>query len=127
MLHTVVYEGRPVLYRGSITEMIVPYGDPKESAYRKNVFDFGEYGVGMLANSLALGCDCLGAIRYFDGHLADNQGRVVTIKNAVCVHEEDIGMLWKHTDWRTGGSEVRRSRRLAVSMIDNVGNYHYGF
>ena len=127
VLHTVGYDGRPILYRGSIAEMIVPYGDPKESAYRKNVFDMGEYGVGMLANSLALGCDCLGTIRYFDGHLADNQGRVVTIKNAVCVHEEDFGMLWKHTDWRTGQSEVRRSRRLAVSMIANVGNYDYGF
>jgi primary-amine oxidase len=127
VLHTVAYDGRPILYRGSIAEMIVPYGDPKESAYRKNVFDLGEYGVGMLANSLALGCDCLGTIRYFDGHLSDNLGRVVTIKNAVCVHEEDAGLLWKHTDWRTGQSEVRRSRRLAVSMIANVGNYDYGF
>jgi len=127
VLNTVSYDGRQVLYRGSIAEMIVPYADPKESAYRKNVFDLGEYGVGMLANTLALGCDCLGTIRYFDGHLADNQGRVVTIKNAICVHEEDFGMLWKHTDWRTGQSEVRRSRRLAVSMIANVGNYDYGF
>jgi primary-amine oxidase len=127
VLNTVSYDGRPVLYRGSIAEMIVPYGDPKESAYRKNVFDLGEYGVGMLANTLALGCDCLGTIRYFDGHLADNQGRPVTIRNAICVHEEDYGLLWKHTDWRTGQSEVRRSRRLAVSMIANVGNYDYGF
>ena len=127
VLHAVGYDGRPVLYRGSIAEMIVPYGDPKASAYRKNVFDLGEYGVGMLANSLELGCDCLGTIRYFDGHLADNQGRPVTIKNAVCLHEEDAGLLWKHTDWRTGQQEVRRSRRLAVSMIANVGNYDYGF
>ncbi|WP_435009560.1 primary-amine oxidase [Tundrisphaera lichenicola] len=127
VLHTVGYDGRPILYRGSIAEMIVPYGDPKESAYRKNVFDLGEYGVGMLANSLSLGCDCLGTIRYFDGHLADNQGRPVTIKNAICLHEEDFGLLWKHTDWRTGQSEARRSRRLAVSMIANVGNYDYGF
>ena len=74
VLHTVGYDGRPVLYRGSIAEMIVPYADPKASSYRKNVFDLGEYGVGMLANSLALGCDCLGTIRYFDAHLADNQG-----------------------------------------------------
>ena len=111
VLHTVGYDGRPILYRGSIAEMIVPYGDPKESSYRKNVFDLGEYGVGMLANSLALGCDCLGTIRYFDGHLADNHGRVVTIKDAICLHEEDFGLLWKHTDWRTGQSEVRRSRQ----------------
>jgi primary-amine oxidase len=127
VLNTVAYDGRPIMYRGSIAEMVVFYADPKESAYRKNVFDLGEYGVGMLANTLALGCDCLGTIRYFDGHLADNHGRVVTIKNAICLHEEDSGMLWKHTDWRTGQSEARRSRRLAVSMIANVGNYDYGF
>ena len=64
---------------------------------------------------------------YFDGHMADSRGRVVTIKNAICLHEEDFGMLWKHTDWRTNQSEVRRSRRLAVSMVATVGNYDYGF
>ena len=127
VLHTVGYDGRPVLYRASIAEMMVPYADPKASSYHKNVFDLGEYGVGMLANSLALGCDCLGTIRYFDGHMADSRGRLVTIKNAICLHEEDFGMLWKHTDWRTGQSEVRRSRRLAVSMVATVGNYDYGF
>jgi primary-amine oxidase len=36
-------------------------------------------------------------------------------------------MLWKHTDWRTSQSEVRRARRLAVSMVATVGNYDYGF
>jgi primary-amine oxidase len=127
VLHTVRYEGRPVLYRASIAEMIVPYADPKESAYRKNAFDMGEYGVGMLANSLALGCDCVGTIRYFDGHFADSRGRVVTIQNAICLHEEDYGMLWKHTDWRTNQSEVRRARRLAISMVATVGNYEYGY
>ena len=81
----------------------------------------------MMANSLALGCDCLGTIQYFDGHFCDSRGRVVTIKNAICLHEEDFGMLWKHTDWRTNDSEVRRSRRLAVSMVATVGNYDYGF
>jgi primary-amine oxidase len=127
ILHTVGYDGRPVLYRASIAEMMVPYADPKASSYHKNVFDLGEYGVGMLANSLQIGCDCLGTIRYFDAHMADNRGRPVTIKNAICLHEEDFGMLWKHSDWRSGQSEVRRSRRLAVSMVATVGNYDYGF
>ncbi|MDR3617908.1 MAG: primary-amine oxidase [Paludisphaera borealis] len=127
ILHQVRYDGRPVLYRASIAEMIVPYADPKASSYHKNVFDLGEYGLGMLANSLALGCDCLGTIRYLDAHMADSHGRLVTIKNAVCIHEEDAGLLWKHTDWRTGESDVRRSRRLAVSMVATVGNYDYGF
>jgi primary-amine oxidase len=131
VLHTISYNDdgveRPVLYRASICEMVVPYGDPGEQYYRKNAFDIGEYGLGMLANSLALGCDCLGVIHYFDFPLVDSHGNVTPLKNAVCLHEEDYGVLWKHTDWRTGQSEVRRSRRLSVSFIATVGNYEYGF
>jgi primary-amine oxidase len=131
VLHTVSYndEGveRAILYRASICEMVVPYGDPGEQYYRKNAFDIGEYGLGMLANSLALGCDCLGVIHYFDFPQVDSHGKVTALKNAVCLHEEDFGILWKHTDWRTGQSEVRRSRRLSVSFIATVGNYEYGF
>ena len=131
VLHTISYNDdgveRPILYRASICEMVVPYGDPREQYYRKNAFDIGEYGLGMLANSLALGCDCLGLIHYFDFPLVDSRGNVTPLKNAVCLHEEDFGILWKHTDWRTGQSEVRRSRRLSVSFIATVGNYEYGF
>jgi primary-amine oxidase len=131
VLHTIGYadEGveRPILYRASICEMVVPYGDPREQYYRKNAFDIGEYGLGMLANSLALGCDCLGVIHYFDFPLVDSHGNVSMLKNVVCLHEEDYGILWKHTDWRSGQSEVRRSRRLSVSFIATVGNYEYGF
>src|SRR6185369_1226511 len=118
-LHAVSYHDdgrdRPVLYRASVCEMVVPYGDPAEKYFRKNAFDIGEYGIGMFANSLVAGCDCLGVTRYFDAHYPDSRGRVVTIKNAVCLHEEDAGLLWKHTDWRTNQSESRRSRRLVVS------------
>lgn len=131
VLHDVSYNDagrqRPIIYRAAICEMVVPYGDPAEKNFRKNAFDIGEYGIGLFANSLELGCDCLGHIRYFDARLNDSRGQPVTIKNAVCLHEEDAGLLWKHTDWRTGQSETRRSRRLAVSFIATVGNYEYGF
>jgi primary-amine oxidase len=131
VLHTISYNDdgieRPVLTRASICEMVVPYGDPGEPYYRKNAFDIGEYGLGMLANSLALGCDCLGVIHYFDFPLVDSHGNIAPLKNAVCLHEEDFGILWKHTDWRTGQSEVRRSRRLSISFIATVGNYEYGY
>lgn len=46
ILHDVKFAGRPVLYRASIAEMVVPYGTPQGGHYRKNVFDIGEYGVG---------------------------------------------------------------------------------
>ncbi len=119
---------RPILYRASLTEMVVPYGDPRPTQARKNAFDVGEYGMGMCANSLRLGCDCLGHIEYLDAHLCDSRGRALTIGNAICIHEEDYGILWKHTDRRLPDApEVRRSRRLVVSSVSTVENYEYGF
>jgi primary-amine oxidase len=102
-------------------------GTRAPSTFRKNAFDLGEHGVGMLANSLTNGCDCLGEIRYFDAVLTDSRGQVAVTKNAVCLHEEDFGMLWKHTDWRRDQVDVRRSRRLVLSFFTTVDNYEYGF
>lgn len=119
-------EVRPVLYRASLAEMTVPYGDPSSTQARKNAFDVGEYGMGMLANSLVLGCDCLGEIHYLDGHFVDGSGNIVTTPQAICIHEEDAGIAWKHTDFRSGDVEVRRMRKLVVSFIATVGNYEYG-
>ena len=131
VLHTVGYEDkgrvRPIMYRASLSEMVVPYGDPSSDHFRKNAFDLGEAGIGMLANSLELGCDCLGEIHYLDGVINNMFGEATTIPNAICIHEEDFGILWKHTDYTTGGGEVRRSRRLVVSFISTLGNYEYGF
>lgn len=121
------FDGRSVFYRASMCDMVVPYGDPDPFHAHKNAFDNGEYGLGMLANALELGCDCLGLIRYFDGHLVNSKGDVVTLPNAICMHEEDYGVLWKHTDWRNGQNETRRSRRLVISFWCTVGNYEYGF
>jgi primary-amine oxidase len=131
-IHDVRYNDRgrlrPILFRGSLTEMVVPYGDPRPTQARKNAFDVGEYGMGMCANSLQLGCDCLGYIAYLDAHLSDSRGNPLTIPNAICIHEEDCGILWKHTDRRLPDApEVRRSRRLVVSSISTVENYEYGF
>ena len=107
-------------------QMVVPYGAPEWPHPRKFAFDVGEYGLGMLANSLALGCDCLGEIAYLDFVGSSHSGAPMVIKNAICIHEEDVGILWKHTDFRTGGkAHAVRSRVLIVSMICTVANYEY--
>ena len=118
---------RPLLQRASVAEMVVPYGDPSFGHFRKNAFDVGEYGIGRLANSLTIGCDCRGHIHYFDGVVNNTAGAPVVIENAICMHEEDDGMLWKHTDLMTMAVETRRSRRLVISSVATVGNYEYGF
>jgi primary-amine oxidase len=118
---------RPIIYRASVTDMIVPYADPTANHFWKSAFDAGEYGLGKLANALELGCDCLGHIHYFDVAVADDYGKPTVMKNAICLHEEDFGILWKHYEFRNDTFEVRRSRRLVVSFFSTVGNYDYGF
>src|SRR5262249_52942830 len=70
---------------------------------------------------------CLGDITYLDATVADDHGEPRTIPNAICVHEEDFGILWKHTDIFNGSARSRRQRRLVVSFFTTVGNYDYGF
>jgi len=118
---------RSIIYRASITEMAVPYADPSPQHFAKCAFDAGEFGLGKLANQLELGCDCLGHIHYFDVPAADDFGKSFVMKNAICMHEEDYGILWKHNEFRSNISETRRSRRLVISFFATVGNYDYGF
>ncbi|KAI9323500.1 copper amine oxidase [Dichotomocladium elegans] len=117
---------RPVLYRMSLAEMVVPYANPYEPYNHKMAFDVGEYGLGQLSNSLELGCDCVGKIYYMDGVLCGIDGTPWHIPKAICIHEEDVGLLFKHTDYRTGKAHSARSRRLVISHIVTAGNYDYG-
>ncbi|WP_305784021.1 primary-amine oxidase [Symbioplanes lichenis] len=127
VLYDLEFLGRPILKRAACNEMYVPYLDSNSTQYRKNFFDWGEYGAGPLTNSLALGCDCLGVIRYFDATVLGGYGEPTVIPQAICMHEEDAGILWKHNDLRRGVSEVRRARRLIISNFQTVANYDYGF
>jgi primary-amine oxidase len=128
VLHTLGYEDggrlRPVAHRLSFAEMVVPYRDPTTDHYRRTAFDIGEWGLGFMTTSLELGCDCLGEIRYLDAVLHDTRGEPYTIRNAICIHEEDNAVLWKHVDAQTG-AEVRRQRRLVLSFHVTVANYEY--
>jgi primary-amine oxidase len=126
-LHQIGIHGRPVVYRASIAEMVVPYADPSPVRFWQNYFDAGEYMFARYANSLELGCDCLGEIRYMDVVVADDDGSPRTITNAICLHEEDYGILWKHSDLFTNASETRRQRRMVISFFTTIGNYDYGF
>jgi len=127
VLHQLSLQDRPILYRAALSEMIVPYGDADPMHSWKHVLDASEYNMGTLINSLKLGCDCLGEIHYFDIHQVTWEGKVKTVENAICMHEEDYGIQWKHYDGQSQTSEVRRSRRLVISSIFTIGNYDYGF
>jgi primary-amine oxidase len=115
---------RSVAHRLSFAEMVVPYRDASPDHYRRTAFDIGEWGLGFMTTSLTLGCDCLGEITYLDAVVHDSRGEPRTIPNAICVHEEDSGVGWKHVDERAG-VEVRRARRLVISFHVTVANYEY--
>lgn len=119
VLRDVTYDGRPTFYRLSLAEMTVPYGDPRVPYHRKSAYDLGEGGAGCTANNLELGCDCLGAIRYFDRWMNDHEGKPLALKNAICMHEVDNGIGWKHTNYRTGRAEVTRNRELVVQTVSS--------
>jgi primary-amine oxidase len=128
VLHQVAFQDgqrlRSVAHRLSFAEMVVPYRDASPDHYRRTAFDIGEWGLGFMTTSLTLGCDCLGEITYLDAVVHDSRGEPLTIPNAICIHEEDSGVLWKHVDERAG-AEVRRARRLVISFHATVANYEY--
>ncbi|KAJ3546099.1 hypothetical protein NM208_g2167 [Fusarium decemcellulare] len=126
-LYDIRYDGRPMFYRLSISEMTVPYGDPRSPFHRKQAFDLGDAGAGSTANNLALGCDCLGLIHYFSGWLNNDKGEPVESPNVICLHEQDGGIGWKHTNHRTSGVAITRARNLVLQSILTVGNYEYIF
>src|SRR6266536_2821451 len=141
-LHDISFDGRSVFYRLSLSEMFVPYGDSRAPYPRKAAFDLGSNGAGVNANNLKLGkkygaseyweltwtgCDCLGSVKYFDGYHHTIAGDPVVLPNVICCHEIDDGILWKHTNYRTGNAIVTRSRILILQTIITVGNYEYIF
>ena len=105
--------------------MNIPYADPRAPFHRKAAFDLGDVGAGIMANNLMLGCDCLGSIYYIDAVVSDQDGNPDPRPNAVCIHEQDAGLLWKHTNYRTGRAAVVRNRELVVQSIITVANYEY--
>ncbi|OCF40041.1 hypothetical protein I317_06179 [Kwoniella heveanensis CBS 569] len=121
------YDGRRTFYRLSVSDMTVPYGDPRGPFHRKQAFDLGDCGAGQTANELALGCDCLGEILYLDFDHITNTGGPLKSKGVVCIHEQDDGIGWKHTNFRTGKPAVTRSRILIIQTIITVANYEYVF
>ena len=69
----------------------------------------------------------LGTIKYFDGYHNTPSGEPMKLPNVVCCHEQDDGILWKHTNFRTQTPVVTRSRILVLQTIITVSNYEYIF
>jgi primary-amine oxidase len=132
VLYTLGYEDRgklrSVLYRASLSEMVVPYGDPGPAWFFRNAFDQGEYNSGQYANSLEPLVDCPANAVFFDAVFSDDRGVPFEIPRSVALFERDGGILWKHHDIvGSKQNEARRARQLVLSYFFTAGNYDYGF
>lgn len=112
---------RSILYRASLSEMVVPYGDPGPAWFFRNSFDAGELGLGISASTLRPGADCPMNCTVMDAVVADENGMPQTLRGAVALYERDSDIAWKH------GDNTRRARELVIGFNTQVGNYDYGF
>ena len=117
---------RSIMYRGSLSDMMVPYGHPDQHWTYRSAFDEGEYGIGRYSGSLKKGAEVPDNSKLFDATFVDDFGKPYVTKDAVALFERDGGLLWKHFDMYNGGNNVRRSRELVISFITTISNYDYG-
>ncbi|ODN05606.1 Copper amine oxidase 1 [Orchesella cincta] len=116
---------RPLLYRMSLSEILVTYGDPTPPYHRKQSFDMGEFRLGFSSSDLAANNLCPGNAQYLDMVYHNERGESHRIENAICIYEEDSGVLWTHKDWTQGETATARSQRLSISFLATVGHSDY--
>lgn len=111
---------RQVLARASLSEMLVPYGDPSPAWRFRRIYDAGEFGLGATATSLVPGHDVPSGATLLDAVLADEDGRPRRFRRVIGIHERDGGLRWRHA------ARAVRSRELVVRSVATLGNYDYG-
>ncbi|MDB5137307.1 MAG: hypothetical protein JWP37_3910 [Mucilaginibacter sp.] len=113
---------RSIMYRGSMPEMVVPYGSPDLFQASYNFFDAGEYRLGQgTARSLSPGADAPENAEYMPAVLHRENGTPFQVDRAVAIFEEYGGTLWRH------GTVSRRATNLAIKYYTMIENYDYAF
>jgi primary-amine oxidase len=117
---------RSVLYEASLSEIFVPYQDPRQDWYWATYLDAGEFADGFSV-SLDPGNDCPENAVYFDQVYADSYGLPAVTPRAACLFERDAGdIAWRHSG-STDPVESRKSRDLVLRTIGSFSNYDYVF
>jgi primary-amine oxidase len=119
---------RPILYKASLSDMVVPYGDPGPAWYFRNSFDFSEYSfVGRSIAPLVAGRDVPGNASFYDAAFANEAGIASDSPHAVAIYERDGGILWRYSDLTRGTIVSRRARELVLATVISAPPYEYGF
>lgn len=58
----------------------------------------GEYGLGFSASEMRSPDGCRGTVHFLDIINSDMSGQPWTVTNAICIYEEDAGILWRKMD-----------------------------
>ena len=80
---------RMVLYRGSLSEIFVPYMDPDPGWSWRSYTDAGDWGLGAMSSPLAVGIDCPSDARLVDVTLADQTGAPQLLQSRMCLFERN--------------------------------------
>lgn len=131
VLYTVAFRDhgkiRPVLYRGSISELCVPYADPTAGWSFRDAFDVGQFGLGTSTSALEPLTDAPANARFFDAIIANQLGVPIVRKRSAALFERDGGILWRHFDSPSKRLLSVRGKDLVLSFITTVSNYDYCF
>ena len=125
------YDGRSVLYQGSLAEIFVPYQDPDVNWFYRTYMDAGEFGFGLLSSPLRLGLDTPENATLIDAVVsAAVPGAPVVplpLPQVVGIFERLTGNpAWRHFELFAGGAyEGRADVELVVRTIAQLGNYDY--
>jgi primary-amine oxidase len=129
VLHLVTYTDqgreRKILHRLSLSEMLVPYGDPQDTWSWRSAFDVGEYGFGDKTSSLDPGADVPSNATFLSAAYMDATGKAQETPRALAIYERDSGVLWKHYDAHLKRNEARLGIELVVTFGVVIENYDY--
>ncbi len=133
MISLATFDGRPVLYQGSLAEIFVPYQDPDINWFYRTYMDAGEFGFGLLSSPLKLGLDVPENAVLIDALVSaaipDPSVPVVPLPlpQVVGIFERLTGNpAWRHFELFSGGAyEGRAEVELVVRTIAQLGNYDY--
>lgn len=117
---------RPILYRASISDLLVPYFDPDEAWSWRAYFDEADFGIGYSSVRLKRGFTTVSYATLLSEPMPDGAGGAYVVQDVVDIYERDAGILWSHTE-TDPGTVGPRARELVIGCLATVGNYDYRF
>ncbi len=117
---------RPVLYRGSVSEIVTAYGDASDSWSWLELFDEGVFGIGASAVAVEPGREVPANALLLDPVLPDPQvrGLAARKRHAIYIYERDGGNLLYYPQ---GDLKFHaRPTELVIGTLASFGNYAYG-